>query len=542
MKLSLMFLGGLPHVTSDSGKCWEQLMKRSDSSVFKDFVFVVHPIKPIDTLVGFWKDYLYTGKKETGKIKCIMVTQPKKHLKTKWATRSLVDVTITMIKESYNFANTIQKFVLLDSSTCPLYNLQVIRDTLIDTRKSWLDPLNNSCKNVLREHPNLYCDKTTCLKKKDCSFWSQWFIIDSRHIRPLLLTKIKKSTKEAECGGRAINQIKVTNKTKNLNARIVDSSLIEMLDNNQKPCTFADELYFGLFLKRNKTIKEFKNLIKTKSDFQNSYDEIKPLNVSDLVVGVDPSVNVNANTTSSQYAKFVLPENMEHDEVVAYADMIRDDITEHKYPFYLPSVKFNDRDTKTKTVASTYTDWRYFNLNPDNIFRSLEYEKYLAKDLLNVSISDSLKIIRDIAKSNGQQITFETLKMSHVPYWAHPMEYNSVTLQKFVNGYNLLELFGNLSNDDYQLQYIKSLYLQNIFDDIRPSDITWKRQTISKTRYKFITSIKHKTQLHGSRVTHDVLNSARMRGSLFIRKCGNGSFIHKFAKQLFDPSSKYIYE
>jgi hypothetical protein len=132
--------------------------------------------------------------------------------------------------------------------------------------------------------------------------------------------------------------------------------------------------------------------------------------------------------------------------------------------------------------------------------------------------------------------------MSHVPYWAHPMEYNSEPLQKFVNGYNMLELFSNLSHGDYQLQYIKSLYLQNIFDGMKPSDITWKQQTISKTRYKFITSVKHKTQLHGSRVTCDVLNSARMRGSLFIRKCGNGSLIHKFAKQLFDSSSKYIYE
>ena len=73
-------------------------------------------------------------------------------------------------------------------------------------------------------------------------------------------------------------------------------------------------------------------------------------------------------------------------------------------------------------------------------------------------------------------------------------------------------------------------------------NIKKQEHKINKFTFEFIHSVSSPKSLFGSHVTHEVLNEARMRGSLFIRKCENNSFIHMFAKQLYKKNSKYIYD
>jgi hypothetical protein len=530
--LSFMFLGGLPDPESDAGKCWLQFLKVSNQSYFSKVIFTVHPIRPTDKPTGFWKSYL-SSTPEKGKIQLVNLTDKKTHLKTKWATRSLVDVTISMIKESYNKQNTIKKFILLEGKTCPLYNLQVLYDTLMKNRKSWMDPLNNSCKDILKEHPNLYCKKNICLKKKDCSYWSQWLILDAKHIKPLLLTKINKDDDTIDCNGTLINQVEVGNKKKNLNARIIEQSLFEMLDNNQKPCAFADELYFGLLLKRNRTRQEFVDIIQLRKSFKKTYNKIKDVHSIDI----KDSRAFNTHEYSETDNSFIDPDTMSKDtRLINYnrKHIISANKSNVTYPFYMTSIKFNDREVKgVNTVSSIYTDWRYVNLNPFNIFRSYEHPELVLKTLVNSkSLSTTIKKLLDFS---DETVSFESLKMNEIPYWSHPLEYNSLPLYKFINAYNMLEFFSQNSKNDYHLHALKAVYTDNILSNV-------KKIKYSETDgYKFITGVQNPNQLFGTHVNAETLNEARMRGSLFIRKCEDGSFIQYYADQMYTKHPKYVY-
>jgi len=515
-----MFLGGLPVPNSDSGKAWLDFIQMSHKRYIKKLVIVVHPIRPTDEIDGYWKNYLNTGKKEQkGKIKCVFLNDRDTHFKTKWATRSLVDVTIMMIKESYDRYNTIKKFILVDKTTCPLYPLQTIYDTVMKNRKNWLDPLgSHSCPDVEKTHPNMFCKNKICLKRKDCSFWSQWLILDAKYIRPLLLTRMTKDDELVECGNSTINQIEVSNKQNNNNARIMEQSLIEMLDVNQKPCNYADELYFGLFLKRNKTIKEFNNTIQSRTKFSKTYrdithiDDVKDVNVVDKVSIFRTSIESDGQ--SGHRLKYT-----------------RDT---KSYPFYLAPINFNDRIVRnTYTVSSVYTNWEHFNLNPFNIFRSLEYKGLSMTKMLD---SKTLrKTINMLTKQKKSVVTFESLKMIDVPYWAHPLEYNTIPLYKFINGYNMLEYFSVRSNDDYHLNFFKQLYKEKVLIHIK--SIKYEESG----PFRFIVDVSTPNKLTGYMITNDDINHARLRGSLFVRKCENGSFIHNFSKQLFKEQPEYIY-
>lgn len=244
-----MFLGGLPNPSDDSGKCWEKFLEYSDPHYYKKIVLVEHPIKPNVNVSGFWKKY-------TRRIPYISLSG-KKHLKTAWATRSLVDATILMIREAYTRYPSIQKFILIDGKACPLYNLQTIYHTVTSNDKNWIDPLNNSCRNFRNHSKWLFCDGETCLNKSDCSFWSQWTILDVSSIKDLLQADIEKDPEEIVCDNASvINQITVKNTRTNSN-KIINTSLLEMNDAEDKPCHIADELYFGFYLKRGKQWKNF---------------------------------------------------------------------------------------------------------------------------------------------------------------------------------------------------------------------------------------------------------------------------------------------
>ena len=472
------------------------------------------------------------------KIKAIYLNTSNNYLKTAWATRSLVDSTILMIKNSYKYASNIQKFILLEGKTCPLYSLKIICDTLLKNRKNWLSPLNNSCKEsfIKNDKPNLYCSggslntgpSKKCLKKSDCSFWSQWMILDSKYIQDLLDTNISKDKKIVTCtGGSTINQIVVNKKQPDgvkSSPEIIKRSLVEMLDIYNKPCGFSDELYFGLMLKRGRTPEEFTKIINTikPSKFVIPRVLIKP--VSNRSKYIDPE---DSSFSSSTMDTNISPVNN-------YSRSKPGDSED--LPFYLPTILFNDNPiTNIYSIPSVYTDWRSFNLNPFNIFRSFLYRNLNINTLLNNNNPENT--INILLKSQAHNESFNSLNLNQVAYWAHPLEYNTIPFYSFINGYNILEYFYKNGRDGW-LKYLLGLYKNSLLQ-VQVKNLS----TIYIDKYKFITThgVKNLTRLIGTFITNDILNSARMSGSLFIRKCEKGSNIHKYANQLYKTNTNYLY-
>jgi hypothetical protein len=58
---------------------------------------------------------------------------------------------------------------------------------------------------------------------------------------------------------------------------------------------------------------------------------------------------------------------------------------------------------------------------------------------------------------------------------------------------------------------------------------------------KYISSISDPENKIGLPVDASTLNDAKSRGSLFIRKCEDGSNIHSYADQLYEKHPNYIY-
>jgi hypothetical protein len=540
-QIAFMFLGGLPNPTEDSGKCWKKFIKNASPSYFKKIIFVVHPMNADDKPSGFWKNYLTFDLNSTSKIKTIYLNTLDTHLKTAWATRSLVDATILMIKTSYDKIPSIKKFVLLEGKTCPLYNLKIICDTLLKNNKNWIDPLNNSCKDefINNKHPNLYCPTKKCLSKKNCSFWSQWMVLDTKYIKNLLNTNVKKDDKPIICNsGSIIDQITVKDKSNKI-SKSIQRSLVQMLDIYNKPCQFADELYFGLMLKQGRTVKEFINIINTidKNMFITDYTRIKPLNnnqkyiqaIDNIQSGNTSFVNKRFGGNTSSYKINHVPMQTHYTKNSEYTSSV---------PFYLSSISFNDNVlTDEYTLSPVYTDWRFFNTNPFNIFRSFRYKTLNINNLLT---DNNFNTINELLNLDAQSASFDSLNLNQLPYWSHPLEYNTIPLHQYINGYNILSYFSSINNDGH-LKYLLSLYkiaIKNIgFRFIEKIKIE-----SFDSMYEFLITPSNSKILVGTFITNETLNTARMRGCLFIRKCEKGSNIHKYANQLYNKKTKYIYK
>ena len=297
-----------------------------------------------------------------------------------------------------------------------------------------------------------------------------------------------------------------------------------MLDIYNKPCGFSDELYFGLLLKRGRTIKEFKQIINTikPSEFVIDNTSIKPINIRSKYIYAEHRQN-----SGSVYSNISIEPGKLNLHYIS-KQKEQEDISR---PFYLPTISFNDKPlSNIYSIPSVYTDWRFFNLNPFNIFRSFKYNNLNINNLLINNNNDTINTLLNL---NAHDESFNSLNLNQVAYWAHPLEYNTIPLYSFINGYNILEYFFKNGRDN-QLLYLIGLY-ENSLNNVK------NLSTISIQKYKFITTPQSLTRLIGTFITDDVLNSARMSGSLFIRKCEKGSNIHKYADQLYKTRTKYIY-
>ena len=564
IRISFMFLGGFPDLTSDVGRAWKNWIfhaKTHHPSYLKKIMFVTHPMSNSFKLSKGWKKIL-------GSIVFYALTKEKEHLQTAWATRSLVDATILMIRKSFELSKFVQKFILLDTTSCPLYNLKVIYTTVTRNRLNWLDsPLSNTCKdlrtNRYQHHsqPGLQCDDTSdssiCFKDRDCSFWSQWLILDVKYIQDILQSNIIKDEIAINCpdSSAKVNRI-VAKQTKNTKKsdKVMNATLGAFVDTfHQKPCVMSDELYFGMFLKKNLSISEFIKIIFVirLSALTSNYSEIKAahLTVRKMDAIANPLIGSRTGgSIASVDAAFILRSNTNTYSYMKYQN--RGDL--ETYPFFINAFRLNDRTVRGwYTVPSTYVDWRYSNPDPINIFRSFHYKGYSISDLID---QDPIELITLLKSWNAWNETFKSLHMGNVPWWAHPMQYNSRSAKNFLNAYNMMEYFSKMGTDE-ELQQFREMYKNILKTYLTSKEVGFQTRSEPQERnfilifyidkeFQFAAFKKGTAadrQKLGCPITHNVLNEARMRGALFIRKCENGSYIHAFSTQLFGTNS-YLYQ
>lgn len=579
-----MFLGGLPDPVSDTGRAWKNWFmyaKQYHPEYFKKLMVIAHPISSTYKLSEHWKTIFGS------RVLFYALTNENEHLKTAWATRSLVDVTILMIRKSYELSNTVQKFILLDGTTCPLYNLKVIYDTVTSNRLNWLDSplLYSNCKSIRenwnrRDLPALQCSSghpSDCFQEKDCSFWSQWCILDVKYFRDLLKANIVKDQILISCPTADINQITVqkSGKMKSADKKIA-ATLGAFVDSfDKKPCVISDEMYFGMFLKRTRTISEFLDIVFTVnvSKLLIKYDEIKHVKLK-YVRQINP-MDTNGSGSGSGSSAY---DNVRHHNIwlmdsLLFAQNVNNvsihsndapyyrssgdanekklQLSLQKYPFFINPFRINDRIVRpsTYTIPSTYTDWRYANPDPLNVFRSFQYNGLTISDLIE---RDPKALVTWLKSSNGYDQSFASLKMDVIPYWSHPMQYNTRSLKLFVNAYNIMEYFSKMGSDS-RLQELRDTYKNILKTYMTKKEISFydssSRQTVLiifeitvNNKFEFAALKKGTAEpIVGCPVTKDALNQARMRGALFLRKCENGSYIHAFSKQLFTTPT-YLYK
>lgn len=660
--VAFMFLGGLPVPKTDAGRAWKNWIMHANKhspALFNKIMFVTHPISRDDTIIkdvaagnmaqDYWAKFLGS------RILFVGLTKPEEHLRTAWATRSLVDATILMMRAADKATSgAVKKFILIDKTTCPLYSLKALYNAVTANDKNWFDaPLHNKCSNLLSRYqadkdaaaaandgsivPGLSCpkhDPSACLKKSDCSFWSQWWVIDRRYVSVILEASLVKSEKTATCGSSEIDLLEVPKKQqKSLANRIMANALGAFgSGGDTSACVPSDEMFFHVLMKRQfKDTADFlktMNLIKL-DQFKTSVKSI--VTVPLKIVNVDPvfqlknsiegglvytatiinqdfswgskdvDIKVHPKHSEPGFEKFIFsatwsPQN--------YYDRWRS--TYGRFPFYVNPIYILDKLVSDDAVplCSTYTDWRYVNPNPFNIFRSFSWAGYYfaernPDDAFNVNSYAPQEFIEllgqpefDDMDRDLEPITFQNLGMSHVPFYSHPMEYNTNHLYAYMNAHNLLAYFNALNRTRGFPADDRLVYFENVYDNILKNmgtsfdstkvryvktdyQILDERTPVSATdlnaqelwrAFEMLMGIQRPAidtgstemtcyfytifNLSGDKITiprigvpvnAEILNGARMRGALFLRKCENGSYMHAYSQQLF-ADDQYLYQ
>jgi len=486
----------------------------------------------------------------------IFIVDKSHHLKTKWLTRSLSDATLMMMQYSHlkNNNKLFNKYILLSSSCCPIYNLDKIYKTIYIDNKSWINSdgivyWNDSGKNIAEQ---IYNNNLIYL-------FSQWMILDKIHVKFFFINKNYSSTyikknKEQICNNISINSIYINPlKIKTLADNILANYLIKF-----NYCEGSDELFFCrfIFYKLLVNVKKSQYLITIFDNIKNIkttdiYCNI-PKNINDKLIEVDKLNNNLYNYIEPISTKTFEQENILNIQVPKerYSSTRLKEQSSFNVPiFTIPLCK---NKTQRTLVKSTYTDWEHFSLDPFNTMRgfnifNLDINKFLnnKKSILYNDTFIKRKIIKYIKITNIKNI--KNIKNNLCIYLknvdqienivknkkiisnsSHPLEYSSGwTLRNIINAYIILYNIKCLIEDDNVDKFTGSLIVTfNYYHKIICEELNL---SINTSYHKIIKTIQYKNKTFGTPITHQVILNAISSNSLFIRKCLNTSLIETYS-------------
>jgi hypothetical protein len=280
-----MFLGGLP---AYNDLHYNEFYKTTDDT----FYIVVHPMELnkqfYDNINAseFYKKMLVDGR--------LLIVDNDHHVKTQWATFSLVAATLLMIQYALKTKGDIyKKFVLISSADIPIYNYKVIHKELNSDNKSWF---NWSEEGIRRSHIIMtYKYEGGMFNTDDISHVSQWMTLDTQHIK-YFIDKTKtdfvtyKKVGDIKCN-KIVGHIQAIDE-KSIYANALLSFVgksgkldftYELLEQTIKNgfCISVDEAYFGAVLKHylgnDNFLSNIKNVKIAKLDSYNAHEYITPL-------------------------------------------------------------------------------------------------------------------------------------------------------------------------------------------------------------------------------------------------------------------------
>jgi len=263
-----MFLGDMPFDNIH----FDTFFKTTD----KTFYIIVHPQKLDNYMDKINKNDFYKKLYEDGRL---LIVDSEHHVRTAWATFSLVSATLLMIQYAlFKKGNIFKKYVLLSSADQPLYNYQVIFNELNADSKSWIyysGEKDGYARNFLN---TIYTNQGGIFTPQDVNYVSQWMALDIQHI-PYFIDfttsdfKTYKKIENINCSGSIIDVIDAINKESKFNKYIYSfmgdllkneftkDELEKIIDNGF--CVAVDEYYFGAVIKYNlKTVDDIKKNIR----------------------------------------------------------------------------------------------------------------------------------------------------------------------------------------------------------------------------------------------------------------------------------------
>ena len=313
----LMFLGALPNKDDEH---YNKFFKTKNSKCF----IIVHPFE----LNNYYESYIENNEiyKELYNNKQLLIVDSNHHVKTKWATNTLVYAVLLMMQYSLiKKGNIFKKFVLISSNDKPLYNFDIIYKTLTQDNCSWIyySGDNNGYKRYFLK--SAYEFEGGIFDTDDIVYSSQWMAIDKEHLKYFInlnndFKTYEKKNKIFTCDNNSIEIIDAIDNNStyskylnsfngSYNEEMTEEELKNILKNESGFCIGIDEFYFASVIKHNlKTKEEFKKNIKynTISNLNeiNKYQFIKPLDSEDYYLEEYQTVyssSLNTNITTNDY-------------------------------------------------------------------------------------------------------------------------------------------------------------------------------------------------------------------------------------------------
>ena len=538
----LMFLGGSPSSTNIVNH-WVTM---NGTFVNKDNVFVVvHPKN-----VG---DDISVAFKAIFKAENVFKVDEAHHVETAWATLSLVDALLLMMQYAHSqHSNTLfDKYILLSSTCCPLYRLDIIYDEICKDNKS-----------IMGHH---------LVDRIQGEFW---MILDKSHAEFFFDKDAPQSTYKKEATGYECEQIagrKTTHPYIKIIVDTLDSKIKTKFESmKDNPCIVHDEYFIieCLYEMIKHTMQDFRFI--TVLDFKNNLKKIKK---------IDEFKEIEAIKIQNAKKYFYLPEifDVKGIQYIPLGEL-----------YIFPKLEtFNGASgANLMFIPSTYHHmFSSIEYNPTNVLRDfsfydLEVSEFLsAKEKLSelqTTISTKMRVFnerQEKGEEKGEEgeegkesVIYGFGKKYILAITTHPIEYDRFTLRSIINTFILLlELSEILLNDKYcdkvgKYQYIFYVYLCILINKFKLLKKFESLKTIKKKCIDFIPIarlIKNSTfvsdlqteiekleekdideKKYGTFITGDILVEAICHGSFFIRKCFDTSLIETYSDVL--SKLKYI--
>lgn len=555
-QLILCFLGGVPN-SSNIISHWTNVMKDLDENIKNNLYVIEHPI-------SFVKDYLSDKDKisfyNLFKPLNIKIVPEENHLKTGWATASLIFAELMMFQILYSdpvFSGKNFKIILLSNTCCPIYSIKYIYNTVMSSNKSYF---RGQDREMFRK------PKFITTSHEDFYFFSQWMILDKRHLDYFFIDSSNKAityTKTGDnvvCNNNPITIIKSSNEA-------MQQYINDFTNQGTNYCNGVDEYFFALYVMQK--IKDLK---------ENHYDHIETITyakgkcmLNDLI-----TKKINGKTFYESLNEVFSSTQT----TTTYIDhFFRNELLKQQWlyeindsTFYVDMGKpINVIHSDNRFISNTYTCWSQVSVDPKNILRNFKIKKehlnikqsliintqedksktykwtnfnlqsFLSLNPLEaynflVSADDEL-VNNKLEKLNDRVLPIDfSLNTILIDPYAHPAEYNSWDLRSMINALILISYlrptFTNPNMPKKDLiefyKYIVTSYISIIENDFKVTQVEKTKTFFPIIENQEEASVKLNKK-YGSFISPSDIISARISGSLFIRKCFPDSKIENYS-------------